>query len=313
MSYWEQHPHPTDADIDAVARAWISYQRRTAREGSGAEDAGGELVIQVGISVPIGSAFLLEDDGPDDPDWWAAEAVMEADEESLREVQWRLIVAICELAEPNDAHVLGMVGASPLEDFIVHGGPDAMDRVEVAAASSSAMRTALAGVWSDPPTTERIGRFLALHGKAESERRPEPSGRPVRWVDFPDWLRPAVDAVVRDMQDPTPLLLKAWWCSPPDETEGWGIVRFTHADSEICEFQIPVVPQQASETELLLTIAAELPSAVSQLPQSRVQARPVCPGHSHPAMPVERDGAAWWACPRDGTLIGKIGTLNPGR
>jgi len=67
-------------------------------------------------------------------------------------------------------------------------------------------------------------------------------------------------------------------------------VRFTHADSEICEFQIPVVPQQASETELLLTIAAELPSAVSQLPESRVQARPVCPGHSHPAMPSRVTG-----------------------
>jgi len=39
------------------------------------------------------------------------------------------------------------------------------------------------------------------------------------------------------------------------------------------------------------------------------QARPRCPGHSHPAAPQLIDGDAWWTCPRDGHALARLGTL----
>jgi hypothetical protein len=36
-------------------------------------------------------------------------------------------------------------------------------------------------------------------------------------------------------------------------------------------------------------------------------ARPECPSHTHPAIPSELDGEAWWVCPTDGRRIGHIG------
>jgi hypothetical protein len=37
------------------------------------------------------------------------------------------------------------------------------------------------------------------------------------------------------------------------------------------------------------------------------EARPACPGHPHPAVPLELDGQAWWMCPRDERRIARIG------
>jgi flavin-dependent dehydrogenase len=39
------------------------------------------------------------------------------------------------------------------------------------------------------------------------------------------------------------------------------------------------------------------------------EARPECPSHSHPAVPKELDGEAWWVCPVDGHGVGQIGGL----
>lgn len=39
------------------------------------------------------------------------------------------------------------------------------------------------------------------------------------------------------------------------------------------------------------------------------QARPECPSHTHPAIPREVDGEAWWVCPIDDHRVGKIGRL----
>jgi hypothetical protein len=39
------------------------------------------------------------------------------------------------------------------------------------------------------------------------------------------------------------------------------------------------------------------------------EARPECPGHPHPASPVELDDDAWWVCPGDRHRVGKIGEL----
>jgi hypothetical protein len=37
--------------------------------------------------------------------------------------------------------------------------------------------------------------------------------------------------------------------------------------------------------------------------------RPPCPTHSHPAVPAERNGEAWWVCPADGHEVAQIGRV----
>jgi CBS domain-containing protein len=48
IDYWEARPDPSDEDIVAVCRAWVRYQER---------------------------ALPVVDEN--DPDWWAAEALMD--------------------------------------------------------------------------------------------------------------------------------------------------------------------------------------------------------------------------------------------
>lgn len=140
VDYWREHQNPTDADIEKVARVWISYQVRS--EGRELPD--------------------------DDPEWWAVEAVIDANEDSRVEVLWRLILKLCELADPDPLGVLGMVAAGPLCDIINFRSGDWLGRVEATAPDNPKLLAALAGVWSDPPIDARIDRFLAAQGQ---ERR----------------------------------------------------------------------------------------------------------------------------------------------
>jgi len=41
-------------------------------------------------------------------------------------------------------------------------------------------------------------------------------------------------------------------------------------------------------------------------------ARPVCPGHRHPASPDVQDGVAYWVCPQEGRRLTEIGELQAG-
>jgi hypothetical protein len=43
------------------------------------------------------------------------------------------------------------------------------------------------------------------------------------------------------------------------------------------------------------------------------EARPACPGHSHPARAAGDAHAAWWCCPVDARRIAAIGTYASGR
>jgi len=127
-------------------------------------------------------------------------------------------------------------------------------------------------------------------------------------MDLPSWLQGAVALVLKDMQQPTPLILEASY-SPDSRAEYWGTLEFQAADGERFDFEVPCVPDDGSEIDLLVTIATELPWHVSELRQSWGQSRPICPRHTHPAAPTDHDGAAWWACPRDGSLLTPIGRL----
>jgi hypothetical protein len=126
--------------------------------------------------------------------------------------------------------------------------------------------------------------------------------------DLPAWLRTAVETVLRDMEEPTPLALEVSYQADA-RPEYWGVVGFSERGGESFEFEVPEVPTEGSEVDLLITLAEEVPLSVSELRQSWGQARPACPGHTHGASPVEHDGAAWWACPIDRSLLGRIGSL----
>jgi hypothetical protein len=39
------------------------------------------------------------------------------------------------------------------------------------------------------------------------------------------------------------------------------------------------------------------------------EARPPCPGHTHPAAPDLIDGEPWWKCPASGERVARFGTL----
>jgi hypothetical protein len=124
---------------------------------------------------------------------------------------------------------------------------------------------------------------------------------------LPDWLRPAVERVLGDMQEPTPLALEASY-TRNDRSGYWGVLRCEAPNGESFELEVPD-PANGSETQLLVRLAEELPWYVSELQQSWGESRPICPGHTHPAAPAERDGTAWWVCPREGVPLGRIGAL----
>ena len=134
--FWAEHPDPTDAEFEAVARGYIAYSART------------ELT-----SVDMA-----------DPDYWAMLAVWEAPDADRveRGIQWRLIEKLCEVAKPEQKHALAMIGAGILEDYIGFGGEAALERVFAAAAQSPSMRVALSMVWSKP-FRARIDDFLEAH------------------------------------------------------------------------------------------------------------------------------------------------------
>ena len=41
------------------------------------------------------------------------------------------------------------------------------------------------------------------------------------------------------------------------------------------------------------------------------EARPACPGHTHPAEPTVIDSIACWICPTTGEALGRIGAYDP--
>jgi hypothetical protein len=131
-------------------------------------------------------------------------------------------------------------------------------------------------------------------------------------MDLPDWLAVAVERVLSDMQDPTPLVLAASYEHTPTDAPGWGTLRLEDPSGAWFWLEVPE-PSEGSPTGLVIRIAEELPMLVSELHQSWGKSRPGCPGHTHPAAAGESDGAAWWVCPRDRRLLGRVGTLGPGR
>jgi hypothetical protein len=115
----------------------------------------------------------------------------------------------------------------------------------------------------------------------------------------PDKLREVVDIVLGDLQGHNPIDVQvgyepsrgALWLSESGEQ---GTVGFR--------------PEDMRGAELIVRFADYLQEQF--FPETRGawgEARPMCPRHSHPAVPVEVEGEAWWTCPDDGQKLAIIG------
>ena len=101
------------------------------------------------------------------------------------------------------------------------------------------------------------------------------------------------------MQQPTPIKLGLGYYQD-DELEHFGVVQFRETDGTGFGFGVVT---NSPEPALLIALAEGLQENFSETREAWGQARPACPGHTHPAVPNELDGVAWWTCPHDGAPI----------
>jgi hypothetical protein len=69
------------------------------------------------------------------------------------------------------------------------------------------------------------------------------------------------------------------------------------------------VARGESGARLLVRLAGQMQDFFHESAGAWGEARPPCPGHSHPARPEVLDGGAWWTCPADGRRIARVGAL----
>jgi hypothetical protein len=138
FDYWRDHPNPSEAEIREVCETWVRYQRRYVGTAEG--DA-------------------------EDPDWWAIHALILYPSPPPRELEWHVILMLCELVDSDETQMVDMIGAAPLEDFLVEHGDAAMDLIEPAADQNPTLLKALAHVWAfEEPVRPRIERYLQSRG-----------------------------------------------------------------------------------------------------------------------------------------------------
>ncbi len=130
-------------------------------------------------------------------------------------------------------------------------------------------------------------------------RRPVPG--PV-----PEPLAGIALAVLGDFDYPTPLGLELGYLPLEGFDEGFVELTVTDpADGTMFGFGITV---SASRANLTVQIAFGIQEHVSELRRTWGDARPPCPGDTHPADAVELDGEAWWVCPSIKTRIARVGS-----
>src|SRR5947209_3304532 len=106
---------------------------------------------------------------------------------------------------------------------------------------------------------------------------------------IPGWLRPIIDAVMHDMQQPRPVPVEVAW---EHESENSGVLWFSETGQSGAGGYGIAYDSHTSAAQRLVGLAWYLQDQF--FPESEdawAQARPPCPGHPHPATPVVRDGA----------------------
>jgi hypothetical protein len=177
---------------------------------------------------------------------------------------------------------------------LVHSGSRGHTRQAVPSAYTGAMER-FCEEYLSPDGSTSI-RFSSRPGPVQPPPAPGPC---------PAWLVPAVEAVLGDMQQPTSVPLTVGY-RLLDEPDNFGIVSFTEPDGHMFGFGVST---DAPTTELLLALADGLQQNFPELSAAWGQARPACPGDTHPMEPRQHRGQAWWVCPGDSRPVTPIGSV----
>jgi hypothetical protein len=127
--------------------------------------------------------------------------------------------------------------------------------------------------------------------------------RPMTPEPPPPWLTVALGPVLHDLLSAEDALTLLGYV-PDDEIERFGLVLFQEPNGSQFGFG---VGNHEGAAALHVRIAERLQDNLPEVATSWGEARPRCPGHPHPARPVEHDRAAWWSCPKNQSLLVPIG------
>jgi hypothetical protein len=105
----------------------------------------------------------------------------------------------------------------------------------------------------------------------------------------PAWLAEILDVVLRDLQRPEPVAIRVGWT--PADTDRSGLLWFEEVGHQgMTGVNVP----ETDDAYLTVLLADALQDQFfSETSAAWGEARPACPGHTHPAMVDLRDGAAW--------------------
>jgi hypothetical protein len=119
----------------------------------------------------------------------------------------------------------------------------------------------------------------------------------------PGWLTDILDVVLRDLQQPQLVEVRIGWTPGVSEVEG------TLWFQEIGDPSITGVPvPRADAPYLMVHVADQLQEQFfPETSGAWGQARPVCPGHAHPAEADLRESVAWWICPESRQPLWRLG------
>ena len=135
----------------------------------------------------------------------------------------------------------------------------------------------------------------------------------VRLEPVPAWLRHVVDVVLSDMQRPRPIDVRIGYDAHGSGPASFGSASRTVAAPPVYGVNDDYAARQTDAARLVEFAYWLQDQFFAETDQASAEARPECPGHPHPAVPEELDGAAWWVCPIDDRRIAMIGALGPGR
>jgi len=85
---------------------------------------------------------------------------------------WELTKLLIDRAESDEA--LAFVAAGPLENLMINGNPEVMDRIEKESQTNQRLQLALSGVWLSPEyaSFERWHALMTKFGFADGKRLP---------------------------------------------------------------------------------------------------------------------------------------------
>jgi hypothetical protein len=116
----------------------------------------------------------------------------------------------------------------------------------------------------------------------------------------PNWMK----EVVSDFQRPKPINVESGFVAAGHGGHFWIWETEDGGDSAGCGIGHDDSPE--ARVELADWLQEQF---FAETRDAWGEARPQCPSHSHPAVPKEQDGEAWWVCPVDGHKVGQIGRL----